>query len=158
LVSGNERQKLLRDFLLGQKPQRAIIFANRRDQTHRLVTYLSQKDIQCEGLAGDIPQKKRLSTLNRFKEGKLQYLIATDVAGRGIHVDGVTHVINFELPDDPEDYVHRIGRTGRAGADGVAISFVSEDDAFNLPALEEYLGNQIKCVQPDELNANASND
>ena len=120
------------------------------------MTYLNKKGIQCEGLAGDIPQKKRLSTLNRFKEGKLQYLIATDVAGRGIHVDGVSHVINFELPDDPEDYVHRIGRTGRAGADGVAISFVSEDDAFNLPALEEYLGNEIKCVQPDSLDQHAA--
>ena len=152
LVSGSGRQKLLHDFLLVKRPTRAIIFANRRDQTHRLVSYLSKHDIQCEGLAGDIPQKKRLSTLNRFKEGKLQYLIATDVAGRGIHVDGVTHVINFELPEDPEDYVHRIGRTGRAGAEGVAISFVSEDDAFNLPALEEYLGNQIKCVQPEDLS------
>ena len=156
LVGGNERQQLLKDFITSEKPQRAIIFANRRDQTHRLVTYLNKKGIQCEGLAGDIPQKKRLSTLNRFKEGKLQYLIATDVAGRGIHVDGVSHVINFELPDDPEDYVHRIGRTGRAGADGVAISFVSEDDAFNLPALEEYLGNEIKCVQPDSLDQHAA--
>jgi len=78
-------------------------------------------------------------------------LVATDVAGRGIHVDGVTHVINYELPDDAEDYVHRIGRTGRAGASGTAISFVSEDDAFNLPALEEYLSASIKCIQPDLL-------
>ena len=70
---------------------------------------------------------------------------------RGIHVDGVTHVINFELPDDAEDYVHRIGRTGRAGSTGTAISFVSEDDAFNLPALEEYLGAPIQCIQPDLL-------
>ena len=102
-------------------------------------------------MAGDIPQKKRLSTLNKFKNEELKYLIATDVAGRGIHVDGVTHVINFELPDDAEDYVHRIGRTGRAGSTGTAISFVSEDDAFNLPALEEYLGDPIQCIQPDLL-------
>jgi ATP-dependent RNA helicase RhlB len=115
------------------------------------VEYLKKKQISCEGLAGDIPQKKRLSTLNKFKSGELKYLIATDVAGRGIHVDGVTHVINFELPDDAEDYVHRIGRTGRAGSLGTAISFVSEDDAFNLPALEEYLGGPIQCIQPDLL-------
>jgi ATP-dependent RNA helicase RhlB len=115
------------------------------------VEYLKKKGIPCEGLAGDIPQKKRLSTLNKFKNGELKYLIATDVAGRGIHVDGVTHVINYELPDDAEDYVHRIGRTGRAGASGTAISFVSEDDAFNLPTLEEYLGASIKCIQPDLL-------
>jgi len=80
-------------------------------------------------------------------------VIATDVAGRGIHVDGVSHVINFDLPEDAEDYVHRIGRTGRAGAQGISISFVSEDDAFNLPAIEEYLGNKISCNQPDYSRA-----
>lgn len=151
LVEGSKRQRILLDFINHNEPARAIIFANRRDRTHKLVDYLKRKGIACEGLAGDIPQKKRLSTLNKFKNGELKYLIATDVAGRGIHVDGVTHVINYELPDDAEDYVHRIGRTGRAGASGTAISFVSEDDAFNLPALEEYLSSSIKCIQPDLL-------
>jgi ATP-dependent RNA helicase RhlB len=151
LVEGSRRQRILLDFINHNEPERAIIFANRRDRTHKLVEYLQKKGISCEGLAGDIPQKKRLSTLNKFKSGELKYLIATDVAGRGIHVDGVTHVINYELPDDAEDYVHRIGRTGRAGALGTAISFVSEDDAFNLPALEEYLSSSIKCIQPDLL-------
>ena len=69
--------------------------------------------------------------------------------GRGIHVDGISHVVNYDLPEDPEDYVHRIGRTGRAGASGVAISFVSEDDAFDLPAIEELLGHSITCTQPE---------
>ena len=151
LVEASKRQRILLDFINHNEPARAIIFANRRDRTHKLVDYLKKKGIACEGLAGDIPQKKRLSTLNKFKNGELKYLIATDVAGRGIHVDGVTHVINYELPDDAEDYVHRIGRTGRAGATGTAISFVSEDDAFNLPALEEYLSSSIKCIQPDLL-------
>ena len=100
-------------------------------------------------MAGDIPQKKRLATLNRFKDGSLKFLIATDVAGRGIHVEGISHVINFTLPEDPEDYVHRIGRTGRAGNEGTSISFVTEDDAFNLPAIEEYLGMQANCEQPE---------
>jgi ATP-dependent RNA helicase RhlB len=112
------------------------------------VTYLNKRGIEAEGLAGDIPQRKRLSTLNRFKEGGVRYVVATDVAGRGIHVEGVSHVVNFDLPEDPEDYVHRIGRTGRAGAEGVSISFVSEDDAFNLPGIEEYLGRKVTCVQP----------
>ena len=151
LVEGSKRRRVLLDFINHVEPERAIIFANRRDRTHKLVEYLKKKGIPCEGLAGDVPQKKRLSTLNKFKSGELKYLIATDVAGRGIHVDGVTHVINYELPDDAEDYVHRIGRTGRAGATGTAISFVSEDDAFNLPALEEYLSTSIKCIQPDLL-------
>ena len=151
LVGARERQKVLFQFLSHAQPERAIIFANRRDQTHRIVEFLRKKDIPCEALAGDVPQRKRMATLARFKEGKLRYLVATDVAGRGIHVDGVTHVVNYELPDDSEDYVHRIGRTGRAGASGTSISFVSEDDAFNLPALEQYLGTQIKCIQPDLL-------
>lgn len=128
---------------------RAIVFTNRRDQTHRVARYLRAQNIECEALAGDIPQRKRLATLNRFKDGEISYLIATDVAGRGIHVEGVTHVINYELPEDPEDYVHRIGRTGRAGATGISISFVSEDDAFNLPPIEEYLGMKVDCTMPE---------
>jgi ATP-dependent RNA helicase RhlB len=91
--------------------------------------------------------------LNKFKDGDLKYLIATDVAGRGIHVEGVTHVINYELPEDPEDYVHRIGRTGRAGATGMSISFVSEDDAFNLAPIEQYIGQKVECTMPEiDLN------
>ncbi|MFW6094170.1 MAG: DEAD/DEAH box helicase [Pseudomonadota bacterium] len=148
LVSTQEKAKVLASFLSTEQPERALIFANRRDQTHRLVSYLTKKGMNAEGLAGDIPQRKRLSTLTRFKEGSIPYVVATDVAGRGIHVEGISHVINFDLPEDPEDYVHRIGRTGRAGAEGISISFVSEDDAFNLPGLEEYLGTKVTCVQP----------
>ncbi len=148
LVAAEEKAKVLVNFLSTEKPERALIFANRRDQTHRLVSYLSKRGLNVEGLAGDIPQRKRLSTLQRFKEGDIPYVVATDVAGRGIHVEGVSHVVNFDLPEDPEDYVHRIGRTGRAGAEGISISFVSEDDAFNLPSIEEYLGNKVTCVQP----------
>jgi ATP-dependent RNA helicase RhlB len=151
LVGADEKAKVLSDFLLNQKPERALIFANRRDQTHRLVAQLNKKGLKVEALAGDVPQRKRLSTLNRFKEGDIPYVVATDVAGRGIHVEGVSHVVNFDLPEDPEDYVHRIGRTGRAGAAGISISFVSEDDAFNLPLIEEYLGSKITCTQPGEF-------
>jgi ATP-dependent RNA helicase RhlB len=148
LVGADEKAKVLAGFLKNEKPERALIFANRRDQTHRLVAYLVKRGLQVEGLAGDVPQRKRLSTLQRFKDGDIPYVVATDVAGRGIHVEGVSHVVNFDLPEDAQDYVHRIGRTGRAGAVGVSISFVSEDDAFNLPSIEEFLGNKITCVQP----------
>ncbi len=148
LVSTDDKTKVLLDFLTNAKPTRALIFANRRDQTHRLVSYLAKRGVSAEGLAGDIPQRKRLSTLQRFKDGEIPYVVATDVAGRGIHVDGVSHVVNFDLPEDPEDYVHRIGRTGRAGAEGISISFVSEDDAFNLPGIETFLGTKVTCVQP----------
>ena len=149
MIGQEEKNQALLDLVSKPDTERAIVFTNRRDSTHRLVKYLQNKNVACEALAGDIPQRKRLSTLNRFKEGDLKYLIATDFAGRGIHVDGVTHVINFELPEDPEDYVHRIGRTGRAGATGTSISFVSEDDAFNLPAIEQYLGIKVECTVPD---------
>ena len=99
-------------------------------------------------LSGEITQAKRTKRLSDFKEGKISVLVATDVAGRGIHVDGVSHVVNYNLPEDPEDYVHRIGRTGRAGATGISVSFASEDDAFLLPDIEALLGQSLPCTQP----------
>jgi len=149
MIGRDEKDSSLLKLLKHPETERVIVFANRRDQTHRVVQFLQKHDIACEALAGDVPQRKRLATLNRFKDGSLKYLVATDVAGRGIHVDGITHVVNYELPEDPEDYVHRIGRTGRAGATGIAISFVSEDDAFNLPPIEEFLGTRVECTVPD---------
>ncbi len=149
LVSRAGKRELLADFLRAQRPQRALIFSNRRDETHRLSRWLNAQGFASEVLAGDVAQKKRTQTLARFKEGKVPYVVATDVAGRGIHVEGISHVINYELPEDAEDYVHRIGRTGRAGASGVSISFVAEDDAFNLPAIEEFLGHPVHCAQPN---------
>ncbi|MEM7077770.1 MAG: DEAD/DEAH box helicase [Pseudomonadota bacterium] len=149
MIGEGDKDQALTSLIEADTMTRAIVFANRRDQTHRLVEVLRKRKIGCEALAGDIPQKKRLSTLNRFKSGDLKILVATDVAGRGIHVEGISHVINYELPEDPEDYVHRIGRTGRAGAEGTAISFVAENDAFNLPELENYLGMKIDCEVPD---------
>ncbi len=148
LTSATQKAKLLSDFISTTKPTRALIFTNRRDQAHDLKKYLNSHNITCGTLAGDIPQQKRLSTLQKFKEGILPYVVATDVAGRGIHVEGISHVVNFDLPEDPEDYVHRIGRTGRAGAQGTSISFISEDDAFNLQPIEELLGTKINCTQP----------
>lgn len=136
-------------FIQHKKPSHTLVFVNRRDQARHLVSHLNRQGIECEGLAGDIPQRKRLATLNRFKEGKTNLVVATDVAGRGIHVEGISHVINYDLPEDAESYVHRIGRTGRAGASGVSISFVSEDDAFNLPAIEAFIGSDIVCTHPD---------
>ena len=148
-MSADRKSQLLADFLEREKPNRVLIFTNRRDQTHQLQKFLTNRNIQCEALAGDVPQRKRLSTLTRFGEGAVPYVVATDVAGRGIHVDDITHVVNYDLPEDPEDYVHRIGRTGRAGAEGISISFVSEDDAFNLPAIEEFIGTKVVCIQPN---------
>ena len=145
----DRKRSTLLAFVRRHDPDHTLVFVNRRDQAHRLVGYLRDKGVECEELAGDIPQRKRLATMQRFKDGKTNLVVATDVAGRGIHVEGISHVINYDLPEDAEDYVHRIGRTGRAGATGIAISFVSEDDAFDLPAIEELLGERIHTQQPE---------
>ena len=100
-------------------------------------------------LSGDVPQKKRMSILDDFTKGKVDILVATDVAARGLHVDEVSHVFNYDLPDDAEDYVHRIGRTGRAGRSGHAISFACEKYALNLPAIEQYIAHAIPVTDYD---------
>ena len=141
--------RTLLEFVRKNKPDHTLVFVNRRDTARRLLAYLQNKGVKCESLAGDIPQRKRLATMRRFKDGETNLVVATDVAGRGIHVEGISHVINYDLPEDPEDYVHRIGRTGRAGASGISISFVSEDDAFDLPPIGELLGDDIKCTLPE---------
>ena len=149
MLAANEKRGALVRFVRDGRPGQTLVFVNRRDGVHDLVRYLQKRGIDCEGLAGDIPQRKRMATLNRFKEGEVRVVVATDVAGRGIHVEGITHVINYELPEDAEYYVHRIGRTGRAGASGTSISFVAENDAFNLPAIEEFLGHPVACTPPE---------
>src|SRR5690554_8149672 len=101
-------------------------------------------------MSGEIAQTKRLKTLEQFKKGQIQVLVATDVAGRGIHVNGVTHVFNYNLPENAEDYVHRIGRTGRAGKTGVSVSFAGEEDAFALPEIEKYISQKLKTAVPEE--------
>ena len=148
IISADEKYTLLKNIIKQPEAKSVIVFANRRDQTRNLYERLRKGGVRCGMLSGEIPQNKRSSTLQRFKDGDLQVLVATDVAGRGIHVDGISHVVNYTLPEDPEDYVHRIGRTGRAGATGISISFACEDDAFLLGPLEVLLGNKLHCEQP----------
>ena len=150
LVSSRERFPVLMDILEDPSVESVIIFANRRDQVRRLYEKLRKEGVQCGMLSGEITQAKRTKTLDNFKTGRSKVLVATDVAGRGIHVEGISHVVNYNLPEDPEDYVHRIGRTGRAGASGVSISFASEDDAFLLPDIEALLGHSLACMSPPE--------
>lgn len=150
LVSSEQRFRVLKNLLRRDDVTRVIIFANRRDQVRRLHERLRKSGFACGMLSGEIPQAKRTRTLEQFKGGEIKVLVATDVAGRGIHVEGISHVVNYNLPEDPEDYVHRIGRTGRAGATGTSISFASEDDAFLLPDLEVLLGSPLECTHPPE--------
>ena len=148
LVASRDRFSVLMDLLQDDEVESVIIFANRRDQVRRLHEKLRKAGVHCGMLSGEVTQAKRTRTLEQFKSGQCKVLVATDVAGRGIHVEGISHVVNYNLPEDPEDYVHRIGRTGRAGATGVSISFASEDDAFLLPDIEALLGHSLACISP----------
>ena len=136
--------------LIGQEPDKVLIFVNRRDEAHRLEALLRAHGFNTGLLAGDIPQNKRLQTLERFKSGDQRVMVATDVAGRGLHIDDIKLVVNYKLPEDPEDYVHRIGRTGRAGREGTSISLLCESDAFMLPNIEALLGAPLECEHPPE--------
>lgn len=151
LVTEREKISALKQILADDSVKKTIIFANRKDQVKRLYDYL-RRHHKVTMLSGDVAQQKRERYLQRFKDGEVNVLVATDVAGRGIHVDDVTHVINYTLPDMPDDYVHRIGRTGRAGLSGVSISFVGENDAFNLPALERHVDQKFKLNQFEFLD------
>ena len=116
----------------------------------RVTDLLNANGFISSELTGDLPQKKRLKVLTEFKEGALQILVATDVASRGLHIEGTTHVINYDLPQDAQDYVHRIGRTARAGAHGKAISLACEDCVFSLPDIEEYIRQKIPVMPMTE--------
>ncbi len=155
LVSAGDKMRLLLGILASPAATSVMVFANRRDEVRRLYERLRRARVSVGILSGEVAQQKRLKTLEAFRSGEYRVLVATDVAGRGIHVEGVSHVINYTLPDDPEDYVHRIGRTGRAGAAGTSISFACEDDSFRLPPIEELLGEKLACTYPpDELLEN----
>jgi ATP-dependent RNA helicase RhlB len=149
-VSSKDKYKLLYNLVTQNDWQRVMVFANRRDEVRRIEEKLIRDGVSAAQMSGDVPQHKRIKTLEGFREGKIRVMVATDVAGRGIHVEGISHVINFTLPDVPDDYVHRIGRTGRAGASGTSISFAGEDDAYALPPIEALLGRKITCEMPPE--------
>jgi ATP-dependent RNA helicase RhlB len=142
-VGKHEKIPLLLGILRKEQPLRTLIFVNTRRAAEMVVERLNRNSWKAEAITGDILQKKRLRLLAEFKEGKLPILVATDVASRGIHVEGVTHVINYDLPQDAEDYVHRIGRTGRAGASGKAVSLADEEYVYSLEGIEKYIGQKI---------------
>jgi len=149
-VGKHEKISLLLGILKHEAPDRALIFVNTRRAADMVVERLNRNGWKVDAITGDIVQKKRLRILADFKEGKLPVLVATDVASRGIHVEGVTHVINYDLPQDAEDYVHRIGRTGRAGATGKAISLADEEYVYSLEDIEKYIGQKIPVEWADE--------
>jgi ATP-dependent RNA helicase RhlB len=126
---------------------RSIVFVNTKRDAERVWSYLEGNGYSAAILSGDVPQRKRQSLLKQFQAGELAILVATDVAARGLHIPDVSHVFNYDLPQEAEDYVHRIGRTARLGADGDAISFACERFVYSLPEIEAFVGHPIP-VEP----------
>lgn len=149
-VANDEKISLLIGLIKQRQPAKCIVFVNMKVAAERVTDYLKANDINCAILSGDVPQNKRQQLVKAFSDGKFPVLVATDVAARGLHIPEVSHVINFDLPQDPEDYVHRIGRTGRIGEKGQAINLVCETYAFHLPDIEELIGTTIEKSVPDE--------
>jgi ATP-dependent RNA helicase RhlB len=147
--SMGEKIPLLIGLLRQTEAHRTMVFVNTRRMCERLESALRANGFAAQAISGDVPQPKRLKFLRQFHEGELAVLIATDVASRGLHIPDVSHVFNYDLPQDAADYVHRIGRTARAGADGDAISFGCEEYAVGLPDIEAYIGHKIPVESVD---------
>jgi ATP-dependent RNA helicase RhlB len=147
--SNREKAPLLIWLLRDMKAVRTMVFVNTKRQADYLARLMDHNGLQAEAISGDVPQKKRMRMLKDFQSGALPVLVATDVASRGLHVPDVSHVVNYDLPQDSEDYVHRIGRTARAGASGDAISFACETFAFALPEIEAFIGHRIPSATFD---------
>ncbi len=145
--ANDQKIPLLFGLLKKHQPQRCIVFVNTKRCAEQLESYLVANAYKVAVLSGDVPQDKRQRLLNDFQENKVHLMIATDVAARCLHIPEVSHVINYDLPQDVEDYVHRIGRTARFGASGVAFSFICEDYAYSMPDIEDFIGEKI-VVQP----------
>ncbi len=148
--ANEEKLPLLAGLLRKFNSGRVIIFANTRVATDKIERTLNANGFHAAAISGSVPQRKRQTLLKKFHDGEIPILVATDVAARGLHIPDVTHVINFDLPQDAPDYVHRIGRTARLGAKGAAISFACENYAFHLPEIEDYIGYPIAVDNPEE--------
>ncbi len=148
-VPASEKLPLLLGLIGHGEWKRTLIFVNRKTTASELVESLTANGYPARALAGNVRQDRRMRILKEFKEGRWPALVATDVASRGLHIEGVTHVVNYDLPQDPEDYVHRVGRTARAGAEGDAISFADEEYVFSLDAIEKLIGRKIPAEIAD---------
>jgi len=154
-VDHNEKRTQLNRLLLMERPESCMIFCNTRIATDRVQSFLMRKGYASQALHGEIPQARRMKTMQQFKQGEFRILVATDVAARGIHIEGLSLVINYDVPVEKDSYIHRIGRTGRAGHTGRAVSLVTSDDIMGLYAIEEHIKSMITEAElptDDELN------
>jgi ATP-dependent RNA helicase RhlB len=145
-----DKFKHVYNLITSENLTRVILFVNRKDTAKFLASKFERYNQKCSVLSGDIPQDKRFKVLESFKAGRINLLVATDVAARGLHIENISHVINYDLPNEPDHYIHRIGRTGRAGASGISISFADETSSFFIPEIEKVLGYKITCEYPSE--------
>lgn len=149
-VATREKLSLLLGLLEREVSSRTMVFVNTRYRAKHLVEDLQRHGYAARGLTGNVIQTKRLRVLDDFRDGTLPILVATDVASRGLHIEGVSHVVNYDLPQDPEDYVHRIGRTARVGAEGKAITLACEDYVYSLDAIHRYVGYELPTEFADD--------
>jgi ATP-dependent RNA helicase RhlE len=155
-VAQNDKRALLGDVLKDACTKRVLVFTRTKHGADRVVKQLTRINVQAEAIHGDKPQRARQSALANFRHGRTRVLVATDIAARGIDVEGVTHVINYDLPNEPESYVHRIGRTGRAGADGIAISFCDTQEKAYLRNIERLIHRAVPVQDPRQYRATFS--
>lgn len=149
-VSSDDKMKLLLGIISHEKPESLIVFCNTKKSCEIVAKRLKMNGFESEFIIGDLPQKKRLTIMDKFKAGAIKCLVATDVAARGIDVNDLAMVINYDLPNEAENYVHRIGRTARAGKSGKAFTFCSEQDVYSLPPIERYIEKLIPSCVADE--------
>jgi len=152
-VAKDKKRALLIDLLKDTSIERVLIFTRTKHGANRVAEFLGQNGVQADAIHGNKTQSARQKALRRFKEGNIRALVATDIAARGIDVDGVTHVINFEIPNEPENYVHRIGRTARAGADGIAISLCQHDERSYLRSIEKVIRKSLPVFEDHPYHA-----
>jgi len=146
-VPASRKRRVLEEIVAHPNCERVIIFVKMKHRTNRIADQLRKVGIETESINGNKSQNARQTALRRFKEGQIQVLVATDIASRGIDVDGITHVINYDLPNEPEAYVHRIGRTARAGKHGTAVSLCDDGEVHHLRSIEKLIGEKISLVE-----------
>jgi len=149
-VQARDKMKILLGILKKENPESAIIFCNTKRYTEIVAKRLALNGYACEFIIGDLPQSRRLKIIEGIKAGEVRYLVATDVAARGLDIAGLALVVNYDVPNETENYVHRIGRTARAGKTGKAVTLASELDVYELPAIEKYIGKKITAEVADE--------
>lgn len=147
-VDEDRKLKLLMRLLVREKPRQCLVFCRMKTTVRRLADALSRRVRGVMAMRGDLPQEKRTRVMRAFREGKIRILVATDVVGRGIDVEGISHVVNYDIPEDPDAYVHRIGRTGRMGKDGKAVTFVTPEQGKELTEIEKFMN---KMIAPDSI-------